>query len=145
MLAAPEATAPPQNLPRITSRTKAPFCSAPKRHEPCLFIFSSKLRFRRNRAGTIKRVGTIIIVAIAASAAPGLKALLQPLGSTQPRPCLKMIVAASSQCIGKIGTWARLPITTVTRRAILPTNALSPTSKKTSIGLSNFLVADWCW
>ena len=64
----------------------------------------SELRLWRDRAGTIRRVGTIEIVAIVAPAAPGLRALPRPLGSTQPRPRLEMIVAATNQHVEKIGT-----------------------------------------
>ena len=53
---------------------------------------------------TIRRVGTIEIVAIVAPAAPGLRAPPRPLGSTQPRPWLEMIVAATNQHVGKTGT-----------------------------------------
>ena len=96
MLPALKATAPPQNLPRIIPGTKTPFCSAPKRHKPCLFIVSSELRPWRDHAKTIRRVGTIRIVAITAPAASGLRALPRPLESTWPRLRLEIIVAATS-------------------------------------------------
>ena len=144
MFAIPKATVPLQNLSRITPGTETLFSSAPRRHEPCFFIIPSELRPRKDRAGTIRKVGTIGIVAIAVPAVPGLKALLQPMGSTQPRSRLKMIVAATSQCVEKIETWAGPPVTTVTRRAILPTNTQSPASQKTSIDLGDFFVGDWC-
>ena len=144
MLAASKATAPPRNLPNITPRTKAPFCSAPKRHKLCLLIVLSELKPQKDRARTIRRVDTIAIIAIAALAALGLRAPSQPLGSTPPRPRLKMIVVVTSQRVGKIGTWAKSLVTTVIRKAILPTNALSSASQKTSIGLGDLLVGDWC-
>ena len=144
MFNAPKATTPPQNLLRITPGIEAPFHSAPRRHKPCLLIVPSKLRPHRDRTGTIRRVGTIGIVAIAAPVAPGLKASSLPLGSIRPRPRLEMIVATTSQRVGKIGKWAGPPITTITKRAILPTNALSPACQKTSIGLGNLVVGDWC-
>ena len=96
MLAAPKTTAPPRNLPRITPGTEALFRSTPKRHKPSLLIAPSELRPRRDRAGIIRRVGTIEIVAIADPAASSLKAPSRLLGSTQPRPRLKIIVAATS-------------------------------------------------
>ena len=85
----------------------------------------------------------IEIVAIAALAALGLKAPPRPLGSTEPRPRLEIIVAANNQRIKKIRIWAGPPVTTVIKKAILPTNALNTTSQKTSIGLGNLLVNDW--
>ena len=144
MLAIPKATALPQNLPRITPGTKAPFRSAPKRHKPCLFIVLNKLKPWRDRVGTTRKVDTIGIVAIAAPVALGLSTLPWLLGSIQPRPRLKMIVAATSQCVKKIRTWAKPPVTIVTRKAILPINALSPLSQKTTIAFGNLLVGDWC-
>ena len=144
MLAAPRATAPPWNLPKITPGTKAPFCSAPKKYKLCFLIVSNKLKPQRDRVGTTKRIGTIKIVAIAASAPLGLRALPRPLGSAQPRSRLEMIVAATSQRIGKIGTWAGPPVTIVTWKAILPTNALSPVSQKISISLGDLRVGEWC-
>ena len=144
MFAALKATTPPQNLPRITPGTKAPFCSAPRSHESCLLIVSSELRPWKDRAGTIKRISTIGTVAIAAPAASGLKALLRPLRSSRPKPRLEMIMAAIKQRIGKIGTWGGPPVTTVTKKALLPTNALSSASPKTSIGLGNLLIDDGC-
>ena len=144
MLTSPKATALPWNLPKITPGTKVLFYSAPKRHKLCLLIVLNKLRFRRDRAKIIKKVGTIEIVTIAAPAVPSLRAPSQPLELTRLIPRLEIIVATTSKCVKKIGTWAGPLVTTVTRRAILPTNALSPTSQKTSIGLGNFLVGDWC-
>ena len=144
MFAAPKTTTLPQNLPRTTSGTKTLFRFAPKRHKPCLLIVSSELRSWRDRAGSIRRVGTIKMVAIAASAAPSLRAPPRLLGSTQPRPRLKIIVAATNQHVGKIGTWARTPVTTITRKPIFPINALSLASQKTSIGLGDFFVGDGC-
>ena len=146
MLAVPRAIAPPQNLPKNTPRTKVPFCSALRRHKPYLLIIPSKLRPRRDCAGTTRRVGTIEIVAIAAPVAPGLKAPPRLLESIWLRRRLKtiVIVVATGQRNEKIRTWARPPFTTVTRKAILPTNAQSSASQKTSIGLGNLLVGDWC-
>ena len=144
MLAIPGATPPPQNLSKIISRTKAPFCSAPRRHKPCFFIVLSKLKTQRDRAGTTRKVDIIRIVAIAAPAAPGLRTSLQPLELIQPSPQFEMILAATSQHVGKIGTWARPPMTNVTKRAIWPINALSSASQKTNISLGNLLVANWC-
>ena len=84
-------------------------------------------------------------VAIAAPAAPGLRALPRPLGSTPPRSRLETIVimAITGKRVKKIGTWAKPLVTIVTRRGILLTNVLSPTSQKNSISLGNFLVGDW--
>ena len=144
MLAAPEATILPQNLPKIIPRTKTPFCSALKKHEPCLLIVSSELRLRRNRIGTIRRVGIKRIIAIAAPVASSLSGLPRPLGLTRPRPRLRMILAVTSRYVGKIRKWAKPFITTIIRRAILQTNALSPASQKTSIGLGDLVVGDWC-
>ena len=141
MLATTRATAPPRNLPEITRGTKVPLRSAHRRHEPCLFIALSSPR-PKNLVGTTRKIGTIGIIAIAAPAALGLRAPPRPLGPTQPRPRLKIIVAATSQRIEKIGTWAGPSVTTVTKKAILLTNALSPVSEKTSIGLGNLLVDD---
>ena len=44
LLAAPEATIPLWNLPRITPTTKALFCSASRRYEQCFPIILSELR-----------------------------------------------------------------------------------------------------
>ena len=144
MLAIPKASALPQNLPRITLRTEAPFRPASRSHKPCFLIVANKLRPWRDRAGTNRRVSTIGIFAIATSTALGLTTLPRPLGSTRPRFWLEIIVAANSQRIGKIGIWVGPLVTTIIRKAILPTNALSPASEKTSIGLGNLLVGDWC-
>ena len=144
MLAAPKATAPPRNLPRITSETKTPFYSAPRRHKQCLLIILSELKRQRDSIRTIRKVGMIKIVAIAAPTGPGLRVLPRPLESIRPRPWLEMIMAATSQRVGKIKTWAGTPVTSVTKRPILPTNVLSPVSQKTSIGLGNLFVGDWC-
>ena len=65
MLAAPRATAPPQNLLKIIPGTKTSFRSATRRHKPCLLIILSKLISLKNRAGTTKRIGIIKMVAIA--------------------------------------------------------------------------------
>ena len=144
MLAASEATTLPWNLPKIIPGTKAPFCSAPKRHEAYLLIIPSELKPWRDRARTIRRVGTIEIVAITAPTTPSLKAPPRPLRSTRPRLRLEIIVAATSQCVGKLEIWAGPPVTIITRKTILLTNAISLTSQKTSISLGNLLVGDWC-
>ena len=143
MLAASGATAPFSNLPRIIPGTKAPFRSALTRHKPCLLIALSLPR-PRNLARTTKKVGAIGIVAIAALTAVGLRASPRPLGSTQPRLRLKTIVIVAATGQYKIETWAKPPITMVTRKSILLTNVLSPASQKTSISLGNLLVGDWC-
>ena len=144
MFAAPKATALPQIISRITPRTETSFCSALIRHKPCLLIASSPPR-AKDLARTTRKVGAIEIVAIAVLVTLDFRALSRLLRSIRPRSRLKtiVIVAATGQRVGKIGTWARPPITTVTRRAILPTNALSLVSQKTSIGLGNLLVGDW--
>ena len=144
MLAVSRATAPPWNLSKNTPGTKVFFCSAPKRHKPCLLIIPSELRPRKDRKKTTRRVGGIKIVTLAAPAAPGLKAPPRPLRSTQPRLWLEMIVimAATSQRIGKIRTWAWPPVTIITRKSILLTNVLCLTSLKTSIGLDNLFAGD---
>ena len=80
MLAAPGATAPPRNLPRITSETKAPFRSAPRRHESCFLIAPILLR-PKDLVKTTRKIGAIRIVAIAALAALGLRVPFRPLGS----------------------------------------------------------------
>ena len=141
MLATPETTASSQNLSKITSKTKASFRSAAKRHKPFHLIATSPSR-PKDLAKTTRRVGAIGIVAIAAPATLGFMAPPQPLGSTQSKFPLEMIMLATSQRIGKIGTGAGPLVTTVTKRAILPTNALSPTSQKTSIGLGNLFIGD---
>ena len=145
MLAAPGAIASPQNLPRIILRTKVLFCSAFTRHKPCPLIALSPTR-PRDFAGTTRKVGAIEIVAIAATPALDLRASPRLLRSIRPKPQLEiiMIVAVTGHHIRKIGTWARSPITIVTRRGILLTNASSPTSQKTSIGFGNLLVGDQC-
>ena len=145
MLTALRAITPPQNLPKITPKTKASFCSVFPRHKLCLLIAPSSPR-PRNLAGTSKRVDVIGIVAIAAPAAPGLKVPPWPLESTWPIPRLEtiVIVAAIGQYVEKIRTWARPPLIIVTRNGILLTSAPSPTSQKTSIGLGDLHVGDWC-
>ena len=79
MLAASEVTIPPQNLPKITPKTKAPFRSALTRHEPGFVIALSPTKLK-DLAGITKKVSAIKNVAIAAPAAPGLKAPTRPLG-----------------------------------------------------------------
>ena len=145
MLAAPRATALPWNLPRIIPRTKTPFRSTITRHKPCLLITPSLPRLK-NLAGTTRKVGAIRIVAIATSVALGLKAPPRSLGSIRPRPRLKtiVIVAATGQRIRKIKTWAKPFVTIITKRGILLTSAPTITSQKTSIGLGNLYVDDWC-
>ena len=145
MLAALGATAPPQNLLKIIFGTKTPFCFALTRHKPCLFIALNPA-IPRDLAGTTRRIDLIGIIAIVAPAILGLRALPWALGSTQPRLQLKtiVIVAATGQCVGKIGTRAGPPITIITKSGILLTNILSPVSLKTSIDLGNLLVGDWC-
>ena len=145
MLAAPEATALPWNLPRITSRTEALFCSACRRHKSYFFIAPSELRPWRDCAGITRSVSAIGILVITAPAAQGLKALPRQLGSTQPRPWLKITLIVIGKRNKKIKIWARLLVTIVIKRAILPTNAFSPVSQKTSISFDNLLVNDWCW
>ena len=54
-----------------------------------------------------------------------------------------MIMAATSQRVRKIGTWARPPVTIVIKIAISPTNALTLVSQKTSIGFANLFVGNW--
>ena len=103
MLGAPEANAPPQNLPSIISGTKVPFHSAPRRHKPCFFIALSPPR-PRDLARTNRRVGAIEFVTIATSVVPGLRALPRLLELIQPRPRLKIIVVATSQHVRKIKT-----------------------------------------
>ena len=75
-----------------------------QKDKPCVFIVLSELRPWKDRAGTIRRVSTIEIAAIAAPTAPGLRAPPRPLGSAQPRPWLEMIMAATNQHVGVIGT-----------------------------------------
>ena len=145
MLTVPGATAPPQNLPKDTPGTKVLFCSPTRRHKPCFPIVLSELKPRKDRAETTRGVGVIKIVAIAAPAALGFRALSRQLRSSQPRLRLKMTMIAINQYDEKIKTWARPLVTIVTRRAILPTNTLSLRSQTTSIGLCDFLVSDCCY
>ena len=55
-----------------------------------------------------------------------------------------MTMTAIGQRNKKIKTWARPSVTTVTKKAILSTNVISPASQKTSIGIGNLFVGDWC-
>ena len=144
MLAVPGATAPPQNLQKIIFETKTLFSSVLTRHKPCLLI-APKLPRPRDLTRTTRRVGAIETIAIAAFAALGLRVLPRPWESTQLRPRLKTIAieVAAGQRVIKIRTWARPPVTTITRKVILPTNALSFASNKTSIALGNLLVGAW--
>ena len=144
MLAAFGVTAPPWHLSRITFGTKASFCFAFKRNKPCFLIVPSLPR-PRNFAGTTKKIGAIGIVAIAAPAALGLWALPQLLWSIQARPRLEINVTATGQRVKKIKTWSGLLVITVTRKNISLTNVPSFTTKKTSIGLGNLLVGEWCY
>ena len=146
MLAVLKATAPPWNLPKNTSGTEILLRSAPRRHKPFLFIVPNKLKPWKNCAGTTKKVGAIRIVVIAVPMAPGFTAPSRPLRSTRPRPRLEtiVIVVAIGQRNKEIRTWARPPNTTIIKRAILLINALSSASQKTSTGLGNFFVGDWC-
>ena len=145
MLAAPRATALPQNLPKIIPGTKAPFHSILTSHELGFLIVPSLPRLR-NLTRTTRRIGAIRIVTIAAPAAAGLKASPWSLRSTQPRSRLEtiVIVAATGQRIRKIRIWVRSPIIIIIWRDILLTNVLSPVSQKTSIGLGDLLIGDWC-
>ena len=138
MLAAPGATALPQNLPRIIFETKAPFCSAFTRHELCLLIAPSPPR-PKDLAGTTRRVG-----AIAAHTASSFRTLRWPLESTKPRPWLEtiMIMGATGQRVGKTRNRLKSLVTIITRRDILLTNALNSTSQKTSINLGNLHIGD---
>ena len=146
MLAVFKATAPPQNLLKNTLETKVLFCSALKKHKPCLLIVPSKLRPWKDCIRTTKRVGAIGIVIMAAFATLGLRAPPRPLRSTRPRFRLETIVimAATGYHVRKIETWARPPVTMVKRRGILLTNVSSPASQKNSIGLGVLLVNSWC-
>ena len=110
--------------------TKASFRSATRKHEPCFFIASSPPR-PRDFSRTTRKIGSIKILAIAGLTGPGLRTLPRPPGLMQPRPRLEtiVIVAATGQCNEKIRTWARPYIITVTSKAILPTNAPSPTNQ----------------
>ena len=76
--------------------------------------------------------------------APSLRALSWQLGSTQTRPRFKMTVTVIGHYDEKIKTQTRLLVITVTRKAILPTNALSLTSQKPNVGLGNLLVGNCC-
>ena len=144
MLTAPRASVLLQNLSKNTPGNKVLLRFALKRHKPWLLIIPSELKPRRDCAGTTRKVSAIKIVAIAALVASGLKILPWPLRSTWPRPRLKtiVIVAAVRKRIEKIRTWARSPVITLIRRAILPTNALSSVSQTTNIGFANLLVGD---
>ena len=125
MLAVSWATILPQNLAKNTTMTKVFFYSALRRHKPYRFLIPGKMRPWKDRGGTTRRIGGIKMVAIAASAAPGLRALSGRLESTRPKPQLEIIVTTIGQRDKKIKTWIKPPVTIITNKAILPTNALN--------------------
>ena len=83
-------------------------------------------------------------VVIMAFVAQDLQPLLELLGLIESILLLKTIVTAIGHQSRRIKTLVKLPITIVTRKDILLISILSLTSQKTSIGLGNLYISDWC-
>ena len=124
-----------------TIKAPIPFTSSLEKHEFCLLFALSILRPQKDLVKTTKRINAIdklIMVLVDLD----LKALPCPLRSTQVRLHLQIIVTATGYYSKRPGTWIKLPVTIITKKGILLTSALSPTSQKTSISLGNLHISD---
>ena len=113
--------------------------------DPSLFNAPRTLRPRTGFGKTIKTIGAIEkIIVIVAFAAQDFQTSSQPLESTRQIFWLGMTKIATGHQSGRTRTWLKSPITIVTRKDILLTNIPSLINQKTSIGLGNLHVGDWC-